>query len=105
VTERNGCQLARFSDTPCDGELVRVHLIPKQRLRKELPPESYQAAVIHPAVWVWACGGPTGIGGHHGELDYSRKLRVPREALPPLTEAWAAFHGLTWWLTREYGPA
>ena len=101
---RNGCQLARFSDTPCDGELVRVHLIPRQRLRKELGLETAYVAVRDRATWVWACGGPTGIGGHHGALDYSRTLRIPREALPPLLEKFAAQHGLEWWLTREYGP-
>ena len=100
---RNGCQLARFSDTPCDGELVRVHLIPRQRLRKELDPALVSWAIHWPATWVWGCGGPTGIGGHHGELDHSRTLRIPRAALPPLLEEFAETYGLTWWLDREYG--
>ena len=82
---------------------MRVHLIPRQRLRKELRPELVEWAIADRATWVWACGGPTGIGGHHGELDYSRKLRIPREALPPLTEGFALAFGLGWWLDREYG--
>ena len=32
--------------------------------------------------WVWGCGGPTGCGGHHGMLDYSRTIRLPFSALP-----------------------
>lgn len=56
--------------------------------------------------WVWGCGGPTGIGGHHGRLD-SRgcdPLRIPRYRLPPGLEEFAEELGLGWWLDREYGP-
>lgn len=83
---------------PCAGRLVKAHLLPKQLLRREgLPP-------WHDAVWVPLCGGPTGIGGHHGQLDHSRTLKIPRAALPPELEAYAEKHGLSWWLEREYGP-
>jgi hypothetical protein len=56
-------------------------------------------------VFVLACGGATGIGGHHGQLDSSRTIRVPRHRLPPELEEFAAEHGLGWFLDREYGPA
>jgi hypothetical protein len=82
--------------TPCDGELIRAHLIPKQLLIREgLNP-------MDPRTFVWACGGPTGLGGHHGMLDQSRKLRVAREALPALLEQFAFEQGLGWYLDRTY---
>lgn len=31
------CWLARFTDTPCDGALVRCHVLTQQRLRQEYP--------------------------------------------------------------------
>ena len=83
----------------CDGRLVRVHLVPKQQLRKA---GCYD--VWDRRAWVWACGGETGIGGHHGRLDHSRTLRLPRTAIPELTEELAAELGLEYWLDREYGP-
>lgn len=82
---------------PCDGELVKCHLIARQLLRREgAPPWDGR-------VWVWACGGPMGNGGHHGMLDHTRTLKLPRSAIPEHTEAFAMEYGLTWWLTREYG--
>jgi hypothetical protein len=75
-------------------------LLPKQVIRRELG--AYYS--WDERTWIWGCGGLTGIGGHHGQLDHSRTLRVPREKLPPGLEDFAAEHGLTWWLDREYGP-
>jgi hypothetical protein len=95
-----GCFLARFSDDPCDGRLVKAHLIRRQVIRRELGP----ALEWHGDTWVWACGGITGCSGHHGALDHARTLRVPRGELPADVEDFAAKHGLGWWLTREYGP-
>jgi hypothetical protein len=83
---------------PCSGRLVKAHLIPKQLLKREHVPD-----VWDPRVTVPMCGGPTGVGGHHGRLDSSRTLRIPRDALPWVVEAFAAEHGLLWWLEREYG--
>lgn len=84
----------------CDGRLRKCHLLPAQLIKREVG----AGAVWDDPVWVWGCGGPTGIGGHHGQLDYSRSLRVPRERLPAALEVWAAERGLDWWLDREYGP-
>src|SRR5215207_1035996 len=94
------CYLARFSDRPCAGRLIKAHLIPRQLLRRELG-ASFEA---HGDTWVWACGGIMGNSGHHGMLDQSRTLRIPRIALPFYVEDFAAKHGLGWWLDREYGP-
>lgn len=80
----------------CEGRLIRAHLIPKQMLKSS-------GDVWHPSSFVWACGGVTGVGGHHGMFDSSRTLRLPREAIPAGTEALAAFLGLTWWLDKTYG--
>jgi hypothetical protein len=42
--------------------------------------------------------------GHHGMLDTSRKIRLPRAVLPARLESFAEEHELLWWLDREYGP-
>jgi hypothetical protein len=46
-----------------------------------------------------------GDGGHHGLLDTSRKLKIPRERLPAGVEEMAAELDLAWWLDREYGES
>lgn len=84
---------------PCDGRLVRAHLIRRQVIRREVG----DAHAWDPRCWVPCCGGPTGCGGHHGMLDQSRRLRVPRDRLPVGVEEFAAEFGLGWWLDREYG--
>ena len=81
----------------CDGPLVRVHLIPKQLIKRE------GGKVWDRRAWVWGCGGIAGNGGHHGMLDHSRTLRLPREALPVKIEQFALELGLLWWLERTYG--
>lgn len=83
---------------PCSGRLVAAHLIPRQLLKRE------HIDQMDPRVLVPMCGGVVGIGGHHGQLDHSRTLRIPRDALPPEVEEFAAEHGLLWYLEREYGP-
>jgi hypothetical protein len=93
------CWLAGLSDEPCDGRLVRVHLIPQQVIKREVR----RSAALDPRTWVWACGGAVGVSGHHGMLDYARTLRVPRHRLPAALEDFAEETGLGWWLDREYG--
>jgi len=115
----------------CDGARVRAHLIPQQLLKREFPngavwtehgwkpataaqkkalractDGSYRpllSLLADSASWVWACGGPSGVGGHHGMLDYARTLRIPRYRLPERTEEFAQDLGLGWWLDRTYG--
>lgn len=101
---RRRCWLADLPGAgACDGRLVRVHLIARQVLKRELPRARALAAIDDPRSFVWGCGGPTGVGGHHGQLDYARSLRVPRWRLPEGTERLAVELGLVWWLDREYG--
>lgn len=103
---------------PCDGALVRCHLLPRQLLkrtwrevhhgsrrqkRRELPWRHLEDLLVDPATWVPGCGGPSGAGGHHGMLDVARTLRIPRGALPDATEEAARTLGLVAWLEREYG--
>lgn len=80
----------------CDGQLVRVHLIPRQKIRKaggrELDCRSY----------VMACGGPMGSSGHHGHLDSSKRLRIPRSAIPAETLELALELNLGWWVDLTY---
>jgi hypothetical protein len=115
------CLLARFApDVPCDGQLVRCHLISKQVLRREVWPRRAELAEAWeqygwgsfprslrelcemPATWVPGCGGLCGCDGHHGMLDRSRKLRIPFEELPSGTVRFAEWLGLMPWLEREY---
>ena len=96
-----GCWFAQniIGSGPCDGQLVRVHLVPRQLLRRE----GLKRYVNDERLWVWGCGGPVGIGGHHGMLDHSRTLRIPRALIPDVTEQACAELGLSWWLDRSYG--
>lgn len=98
------CFLAPFSDRPCEGELVRTHLIEQQRLAKDFPrgvarqdedgywwPIPRGIVVVYDgrdvrslkslqddsATWVWACGGDMGLEGHHGDLDGRRGVHRP----------------------------
>jgi hypothetical protein len=114
------CYLARFAIyergdmPPCDGRLVNCHLIPRQiierRIRSLMRGEPHDkitnavwAAIVDVRTTVQGCGGPQGNGGHHGMLDQSRTLRIPRDRLPAAVEEFAEELGLGWWLTREYG--
>ena len=100
-----GCWFAQnvIGCGPCDGQVRKCHLIPHQLLCRELRLRKGHPTAWDDRVWVWGCGGPTGIGGHHGMLDHSRTLRIPRASLPEGLEEFAAEVGLTWWLDREYG--
>lgn len=118
------CYLARHGKmeggrpmAPCVGRLVRAHLIRQQVIENRIktlareqgkPPDlavmACQHIIWHKAVWVWACGGEGyGSEGHHGMLDHTRKLKLPRSAIPADCEQFAEELGLTWWLDRTYG--
>jgi hypothetical protein len=97
---RKACWLAKLPGAgECDGRLRKCHLISRQTIVREVG----KRYAWDPAVWVWGCGGAMGVSGHHGMLDYSRKLRIPRVMLPPELEAFAEKHGIVWWLDRTYG--
>lgn len=85
----------------CDGQLIRAHLIPQQTLRRECG-KGWRALADDARSWVPCCGGPTGIGGHHGRLDHSRTLRIPFDALPFGFVQFCEEIGLGWYVTRTY---
>lgn len=94
--ENPECFLEQFAPaTLCDGRMERAHLIREQTIRKHV--SRSKLILWAPAVWRPACHR------HHGLLDQSKTLRIPRSAIPAETEAWADDNGLTWWLDREYG--
>lgn len=100
----------------CEGRLVKAHLIPKQRIKRECLSHNrrwhYEAEepdlIWDPAnvlwdgrCWVWMCGGPTGIGGHHGMFD-NRQIRLNYTEIPTCTKEFAKEYGLEWSLERDY---
>jgi hypothetical protein len=81
----------------CEGRLVKAHLVPKQTLKRELrelpsgrwtTADERFAIVDDPRCWRPMCGGPTGIGGHHGAYDsYQIRLHAwPEDFLEFLRE-------------------
>lgn len=103
----SSCFLAAFTDTPCAGRLIKAHLIPQQRIKREFPKGhngvSLTALLNDSRSYVLACGGIIGNSGHHGELDYSRKIRIPLDQIPDGTKTFAQELGLLVWLEHEYG--
>jgi hypothetical protein len=95
------CFLAQFADTPCHGHLDAAHLIPKQRIRRELKSRGMDAAAIREVIWHPSVLVP-GCRRHHGDFDVARTLRVPREALPPAVFAWAEQWELMWSIDRDF---
>ena len=112
---------------PCDGPLIRAHLLPRQLLKREFPHgvvldgdqwrrlgrgedrydlkyRTLQQLVDDPRSWVPMCGGPTGIGGHHGQFDGLR-LHVHRGQLPEPFVEFCDELGLGWYIDRQYGDA
>lgn len=84
---------------PCEGRLVKCHLI-KRTIIRQYVGKNHE---WDDEVWRWGCGGIMGNAGHHGMLDHSRTLRLPRSAIPEETEQWAEAHNLVWFLDHEYG--
>lgn len=96
------CFFAAFDPNhECDGALVRCHLVPEQFLRDTLGLNAEER--WHRDWWVPGCGGPTGIGGHHGRFD-SLQIDVPRAELPERLERLAErYPRVDSYLTRRYG--
>ena len=130
----NPCWLARLDNAgPCEGALVKCHLISKAQIKRTFPkgavridgqwerpvearflPEGFEPVrrtlrelQEDERAWVWGCGGLVGISGHHGRLDTApherTRLRIPRLLLPPEVEEYAAELGLGYWLDKTYG--
>jgi hypothetical protein len=84
---------------PCDGRLIRAHLVRQQVLTRE----GHDAARFDPRSWIWCCGGPGyGNAGHHGMLD-NGQLRIGIERLPePFLELMREL-SMTWFVVKHYG--
>lgn len=95
------CFLAQFSDQPCQGRLIRAHLLPKQLLKREIG-EGWAKVADDRRSWVPSCGGLVGLAGHHHELDY-HSLQIPRESLPAGLQELCEELGLSWYLDRRFG--
>lgn len=83
----------------CLGCIDFCHLIPKQRIKRELRHvhdwDTLQLIVWDPRVTVPGCRK------HHGELDnYIHRLR--RDELPPFVWDYAREHNLEWSLERDF---
>jgi hypothetical protein len=81
---------------------VKAHLVPKSRLKIEMRNSGFTqdertAIIWDPRCWRWMCGGPTGIGGHHGQFD-AKQIRIPPEQVPPDLLAYLAELNLEWML-------
>ena len=110
---------------PCDGALIKAHLIPRQLLKREfrygvlledgqwrkadryedryeLPWRTADDLCDDMRTWVPCCGGPQGVSGHHGQVD-GYQLEVTRDMLPAAVEEFAETFGLGWFLDRRYG--
>lgn len=100
---------------PCDGRLVRAHLISRQWIERQFrlgrsggrrlsreEREALREMQWDPRVWRFVCGGIAGNGGHHGQLD-SSALDITRAMLPAELEQYAGEHGLGFALDRLYG--
>ena len=87
---------------PCEGRLVKVHLLKQEVIKRELSAEVAKLLLWDPRVWVWGCGGPMGISGHHGAFDTSKRLRIPRSAISADLEELCKQHDLVWWIDFTY---
>jgi hypothetical protein len=93
----------------CEGRLVKAHLIPKQRIKREAfyrfkedwGHKRLREHIWDPRCWAWMCGGPTGIGGHHGQFD-AKQIRLNYVELPSGVKEFAEEYGLEWSLERDY---
>jgi hypothetical protein len=95
---RPRCFFADRDAGPCDGRLIRAHLVKQQVLKRE----GHGRYCKDPRSWVWCCGGPTGCGGHHGHMDRSLKVRIPRADLPTGFLAMMEEIGMSWYVERYY---
>lgn len=106
----------------CEGRTDPCHLVPQQKIKQRFP----HGAVKVLAEWLPILRGTTpdasratmtaheickltaiivpGCRRHHKLMDESRKLRIPREALPESVEQFASEFGFQNYLEREYGP-
>jgi hypothetical protein len=72
-------------------------LIPQQKLKRNIEYLGDKFDLWDERIWVWGCVF------HHTALDQSRRLRLPRSAIPEGCEEFADRYGYTYFLDEEYG--
>lgn len=88
------CFFAAFFDDPCEGRVDRCHIgLQKQTLRHRGLTED---EVWDPRIVRFGCR-------HHHERSHGPSFRLSREQIPESVEEFAADHGLSHRLDRDYG--
>jgi len=87
---------------PCDGRLVKCHLIKRQVLERELGKREGGRLVRDDRTWVWGCGGPMGPGGHHGQFKPDGAKPIPLSRLPLGFLRLMADLDLWWYVERTF---
>jgi hypothetical protein len=97
------CWFKRLPDAgPCEGRLVKCHLIKRQVLVRELGKREGERLVRDDRTWVWGCGGPMGPGGHHGQFKPDGPKGIPLSLLPEGYTRLMAELGLWWYVERTF---
>lgn len=106
MTNEPRCFFADRNAGPCSGSLIRAHLVPKQLLKRSFPHgkagRTTQELIDDQRSWVPCCGGEQGNGGHHGQLDQARTLRIPVDELPAGFSEFMDELGMAWWVRKHY---
>lgn len=89
---------------PCDGRLIKAHLVKRQVLRREFDKPTAKRLIASQDSWVWCCGGAVGLGGHHGRFD-GHRLRIPRHCLPVAFVDMMTAVDMDWYVDRYYPDA
>jgi hypothetical protein len=94
---------------PCDGRVVKCHLVKQQVLKRELGgrsgdelKRSVDALCRESWSWVWGCGGAMGPGGHHGQFKPDGPKPIPLSLLPEDFTRRMAELGLWWYVERTF---
>jgi hypothetical protein len=84
---------------PCEGRIVKAHLVKRQVLLREGHPE----AIEDPRSWIPVCGGwGYGNAGHHGQMDHSRTLHLQFSNLPFGFIELMDGIGMSWYVDKHY---
>lgn len=87
---------------PCEGRLVKCHLVKRQTLDRELGKAEGRKAIAADWSWVLGCGGAMGPGGHHGQFKPDGPKPIPLSMLPVDFTRRMAELGLWWYVERTF---
>ena len=95
VTRHGHARCAFAGWSACDGPLDAHHVIPQRVLKRELPADALPDALADPRNGVPVCRR------HHDALE-CRSLRLAPSQAHEGLRAFAAQHGLGWYVEREW---